>query len=76
MHLAFLLLSLLSSVFGQTFHLKDRFVGHDFLSGFNWETFNDPTGGRVNYIDQATALSKNLSYGIITPPLLIKQNTD
>lgn len=45
------------------FHIADTFIGHDFLNGFNWETFNDPTHGRVNFVDQPTALSSNLSFG-------------
>jgi hypothetical protein len=46
-----------------TFVLKDKFVGNDFYSGFQFETFDDPTHGRVNYVDQATAQKNNLSEG-------------
>ena len=46
-----------------TFQLKDRFIGKDFLSGFEWNTFDDPTYGRVNYVDQQTALQKQLTVG-------------
>ncbi|ETW80501.1 glycoside hydrolase family 16 protein [Heterobasidion irregulare TC 32-1] len=42
--------------------LKDKFVGRDFLDAWTWETMDDPTHGRVNYVDQRTALQKNLSY--------------
>ncbi|EJD03022.1 2 beta-glucans in both donor and acceptor sites of Gh16 Laminarinase 16a [Fomitiporia mediterranea MF3/22] len=52
---------LLPSVLAQ-FNLKDNFVGNEFFSGFKWETMDDPTHGRVNYVDQQTAKSKNLSY--------------
>lgn len=45
------------------YHLADTFIGHDFINGFNWETFDDPTHGRVNFVDQPTALSSNLSFG-------------
>jgi hypothetical protein len=45
------------------FILQDEFVGTDFLHGWNWETFNDPTRGRTNYVDQNTALERNLSFG-------------
>ncbi|KAL5523597.1 hypothetical protein ACEPAG_7770 [Sanghuangporus baumii] len=45
----------------QTYQLRDNFVGRSFLSGFNWETY-DPSGGYVNYLDQATSLQKNLTY--------------
>ncbi|KAI0066078.1 hypothetical protein BV25DRAFT_1912879 [Artomyces pyxidatus] len=44
------------------FFLKDIFVGHDFLDGWTWQTIDDPTHGRVNYVDQPTALQANLSY--------------
>ena len=53
---------LLPTVLGQ-FNLKDNFVGDGFFSGFKWETFDDPTHGRVNYVDQDTAKATNLSYG-------------
>lgn len=46
------------------FHLADKYVGRDFFDGFNWETMDDPTHGRVNFVDQATALNSNLSYGM------------
>ena len=45
------------------YHIADTFIGHDFINGFDWETFDDPTHGRVNYVDQPTALSSNLSFG-------------
>ena len=45
------------------FSLKDNIVGHAFYSYFEWETFDDPTHGRVNYIDQHTAISRNLTLG-------------
>lgn len=45
------------------YSLKDKFIGNDFYGGFQWETFDDPTHGRVNYVDQGTAISKNLSQG-------------
>lgn len=54
---------LYAPAFSQTFQLKDQFVGKDFLTGFKWETFDDPTHGRVNYVDQPTALQKNLTVG-------------
>ncbi|KAI0085156.1 concanavalin A-like lectin/glucanase domain-containing protein [Irpex rosettiformis] len=43
------------------YSLKDAYIGHDFYSGFQWETAADPTHGRVNYVDQDTATSRNLS---------------
>ncbi|TFK81990.1 glycoside hydrolase family 16 protein [Polyporus arcularius HHB13444] len=44
------------------FFLADSYVGHDFLQSWTWETFDDPTHGRVNYLDQATALASNLTF--------------
>ena len=53
-----------------TFYLKDKWVGHDFFRGWNWETENDPTHGRVNYVNQTEAITKNLAYGTFSPILL------
>nr|ODN96107.1 hypothetical protein L204_03798 [Cryptococcus depauperatus CBS 7855] len=36
--------------------------GTDFFDAFDWKTFDDPTHGRVNYIDLPTAQSQNLSW--------------
>jgi len=38
-------------------------VGSDFFEQFNWESENDPTHGRVNYLTLEEARAKNLSYG-------------
>jgi hypothetical protein len=59
--LAALSLSLTRCASG-TFHLKDQWIGSDFFLGWNWETSNDPTHGRVNYVSQTEAISKNLTY--------------
>ncbi|KIJ68156.1 glycoside hydrolase family 16 protein [Hydnomerulius pinastri MD-312] len=42
--------------------LNVSYVGQDFLDGFNFQTMDDPTHGYVNYVDQDTALQKNLTY--------------
>lgn len=47
------------------FVLRDKFIGNDFYAGFRWETFDDPTHGRVNYVDQGTAIAKNLTQGML-----------
>ncbi|KAH8982710.1 glycoside hydrolase family 16 protein, partial [Lactarius akahatsu] len=41
---------------------KDEWIGDGFFEGWRWETTNDPTHGRVNFVDQAEALIKNLTY--------------
>ncbi|EJD03023.1 glycoside hydrolase family 16 protein [Fomitiporia mediterranea MF3/22] len=56
-----LLLFLAPSVLAQ-FNLRDTFIGDGFFSGFRWETFDDPSHGRVNYVDQQTAIAEGLSY--------------
>ncbi|TFK51078.1 putative laminarinase [Heliocybe sulcata] len=55
---------LASSALGATYTLSDTHVGSDFLTSFVHEAIPDPTSGRVNYVDQATATSKNLTYAM------------
>lgn len=45
-----------------TFRLAEVVQGNDFFDSFIWETFDDPTHGRVNYVDKDTAKATNLSY--------------
>lgn len=47
----------------QGFKLQDKIVGKDFYTSFVWDTFDDPTHGRVNYVDKATAIERNLTSG-------------
>ncbi|TCD68804.1 hypothetical protein EIP91_009671 [Steccherinum ochraceum] len=54
--------SLVPSAFASIYSLSDNHVGKDFLTSFTHETIADPTHGRVNYVSQATALSKNLTF--------------
>ncbi|WWC85982.1 uncharacterized protein L201_000853 [Kwoniella dendrophila CBS 6074] len=44
------------------YSLHKHYSGSEFFSGFDWKTFNDPTHGKVNYVSQAEAKHKNLSY--------------
>ncbi|KAG8761818.1 hypothetical protein FRC12_009311 [Ceratobasidium sp. 428] len=44
------------------YNIADTFVGKSFLSGFDHIAIADPTHGRVNYVNQATAVSQNLTY--------------
>ena len=63
---AFFLAALLVPVVGTgpvDYFFKSSFMGHDFLQHWTWFTGDDPTHGCVNYVDQATALQYNLSYG-------------
>lgn len=61
--LSLFLLSLqISSAFAVKYRLVDDFVGKGFLHGFEHEAIDDPTHGRVVYVDEATALKQNLTY--------------
>lgn len=59
-----LYLALTPAAYAARFQLTDKYIGYDFLNGFNWETLDDPTHGRVNFVDQQTALHSNLSFGM------------
>lgn len=61
--LAALSLSLTQYTSANLYCLKDQWIGKDFFQGWNWETEDDPTHGRVNYLSQADAISSNLTYG-------------
>jgi len=70
-HLSFhssfaLALSLTRSVSsGFTWYKRElSIVGSDFFEQFNWESENDPTHGRVNYLGLVEARAKNLTYGL------------
>ncbi|GLB43086.1 putative glycoside hydrolase family 16 protein [Lyophyllum shimeji] len=47
---------------GATYPLSDNIVGSAFYNNFNFEAIADPTHGRVNYVNQATAQSQNLTF--------------
>ncbi|KAI4141440.1 MAG: hypothetical protein L6R39_005328 [Caloplaca ligustica] len=43
-----------------TYFLKDDYSAANFFNMFDFNTFDDPTHGYVNYVDQATAASQGL----------------
>ncbi|RDX45720.1 laminarinase [Lentinus brumalis] len=45
-----------------TYSQADSFSGQGFLSGFTHQAIPDPTHGRVNYVDQGTAVANNLTF--------------
>ncbi|KAF9443774.1 glycoside hydrolase family 16 protein [Macrolepiota fuliginosa MF-IS2] len=57
-----LLLSSLASVRGATYSISDTVAGSTFFNFFDFEAIADPTHGRVNYVDQATAAAQNLTF--------------
>ncbi|KAJ7698146.1 glycoside hydrolase family 16 protein [Mycena rosella] len=54
--------STLYPVLGATYSRSQNIVGTGFYNAFNFEAISDPTHGRVNYVDQATAQSTNLTF--------------
>ncbi|TFK45417.1 putative laminarinase [Heliocybe sulcata] len=53
---------LITAASAATYSLSDNWIGPAFLNTWTHEAIADPTNGRVNYVDQATALSLNLTY--------------
>ncbi|KAF8869779.1 glycoside hydrolase family 16 protein [Infundibulicybe gibba] len=56
------LLSLATSALGASYSLTDSIVGSEFYTKFYFQDFDDPTNGRVNYVNGETAKSKNLTF--------------
>jgi hypothetical protein len=57
-------LSLVQCAGATDYFLKDQWIGEDFLTaGWYFETEDDPTHGRVNYVNQQEAVSKGLAVG-------------
>ncbi|ORY24459.1 family 16 hypothetical endo-1,3(4)-beta-glucanase from glycoside hydrolase [Naematelia encephala] len=54
--------SLLVSFQTLAWQLKYNWKGEDFFNAFGFDTFNDPTHGEVNYLDQGEAAAKQLAY--------------
>ncbi|TFK63709.1 nucleophile-disabled Lam16a mutant holds Laminariheptaose in A cyclical conformation [Pluteus cervinus] len=55
-------LSSLPGALGATYKRTDNIVGNGFYDAFEFQAIKDPTHGRVNYVDQATARAQNLSF--------------
>ncbi|TRM66550.1 glycoside hydrolase family 16 protein [Schizophyllum amplum] len=45
-----------------TYLMSESFIGEGFYDNFDFQAIADPTHGRVNYVDQATAVAQNLTY--------------
>jgi len=56
------LLCFVGSALGATYQQTDSHTGDGFLKSFSHQAIADPTHGRVNYVDQTTALAQNLTY--------------
>ncbi|KAL0957893.1 hypothetical protein HGRIS_000074 [Hohenbuehelia grisea] len=51
-----------SVVNAASYRLSDNIVGNAFANAFDYEAIQDPTHGRVNYVDGPTARRLNLTY--------------
>ncbi|KAI0755389.1 concanavalin A-like lectin/glucanase domain-containing protein [Daedaleopsis nitida] len=60
--LVLVLSGLWASALGAQYTQSDSHQGVGFLKSFQHETLQDPTNGRVNYVDEDTALAKNLTF--------------
>ncbi|KDR71891.1 hypothetical protein GALMADRAFT_102381 [Galerina marginata CBS 339.88] len=52
----------LSVSVGATYLLKEDIVGPLFYTHFDWQAIDDPTHGRVTYVDQPTSIKQNLTH--------------
>ncbi|PPQ78780.1 hypothetical protein CVT25_010653 [Psilocybe cyanescens] len=60
--LAVLSLGFILPSLAATYSLTDTIIGSGFYNFFEWEEGSDPTNGRVNYVDQGTSQSLNLTF--------------
>ncbi|KAH9938888.1 laminarinase [Epithele typhae] len=56
------LAALATHALAATYSQSDSHQGTGFYNSFSFQAISDPTHGRVNYVDQGTAMSKNLTY--------------
>ncbi|KAG9619582.1 putative endo-1,3(4)-beta-glucanase, partial [Aureobasidium melanogenum] len=56
--------------------LEDRWQGTNFFDNFDYHSTADPANGFVNYVDQATAISTNLTYAGDSSAFLRADSTD
>ncbi|KAG5645194.1 hypothetical protein DXG03_006712 [Asterophora parasitica] len=61
-NLGFAYLALSYTTVTRAYCIKDTFMGSNFFDNWRWETIDDPTHGRVNYVDKWAAQAANLSY--------------
>lgn len=71
-----LALSLAHNVSGALFKRELSVVGSDFFKEFNWESRNDPTHGRVNYLTLEQSRSRGLTYATKDKFFMLPDSTD
>ncbi|KAF9445875.1 glycoside hydrolase family 16 protein [Macrolepiota fuliginosa MF-IS2] len=57
-----LLSSFTAHALGAPYIISDTVAGPTFFDFFDFQAIPDPTHGRVNYVDQATAMAQNLTF--------------
>ncbi|KAE9404647.1 2 beta-glucanase [Gymnopus androsaceus JB14] len=62
----FSVLAFASPTLAASYTLTDTYIGQDFLTDFTVQNIPDPTNGRVNYVDAATAAQDNLTFASST----------
>lgn len=53
---------IIPTISASLFSIQDTYIGQDFFDKWDFETADDPTHGRTNYVDEETAKRTNLSY--------------
>ncbi|KAH7104331.1 glycoside hydrolase family 16 protein [Auriculariales sp. MPI-PUGE-AT-0066] len=51
-----------ATVQAATYSVAETSVGNSFYTNFDFDAISDPTHGRVNYVNEATARSQNLTF--------------
>ncbi|KAF8888569.1 laminarinase [Infundibulicybe gibba] len=59
---SFLVLALAGPALAATYAQTDSHTGTGFPKSFSYQAISDPTHGRVNYVNSATATSQNLTF--------------
>ncbi|KXN84669.1 putative glycosidase C21B10.07 [Leucoagaricus sp. SymC.cos] len=72
---ALLLSSILAPAYAATYSISDTVLPSSFLSFFDFEAIADPTHGRVNYVDQSTAVSQGLVSQVSSTSFVIKADS-
>lgn len=56
------LVALSSQTFAGSYSVSSTAIGSGFYSTFSFQAISDPTNGRVQYVDQNTAIANNLTF--------------
>ncbi|KAF7361946.1 putative glycosidase C21B10.07 [Mycena venus] len=59
-----------------SYSIRDSYMGFQFLDTWRWETEDDPTHGRTNYLDKNTSISLNLTVASNTSFIMRADNVN